>query len=106
MDEYPTEEQLKIIENTLPEDFYTLGELVCALWHFPDWATYRPETTDEQGEVYRELRLATAGWSGNESIISALHRNKMFKMICWISSHRGGLFIYHVRKFPKPEQAK
>lgn len=96
---YPTEETLKKIEDWDYQNngFIALADFVLSLWHFPDWATYRPETKNEFGEQYRELRLATAGWSGNEDIISALNRNKLFNAICWESSHRGGLHIYHIK---------
>lgn len=96
--DYPTEEELQKIREWTYEDngFFALAEYVCNLWHFDDWATYRDWATDEYGRRYRELRLATAGWSGNESIISALDKNTMFNMLCWQSSHRGGLHIYHV----------
>lgn len=98
-DEYPTQEELIKIETwDYKDDFEGLGEFVCNLWHFSDWAVYRDWAKDEYGGEYRELRLATAGWSGNESIISALHENRMFSMLCWQSSHRGGLHIYRIPK--------
>lgn len=102
-DGYPTEAALKRIrEWEWKEDgFFGLADFVVSLWHFDDWATYRPMAKDEDGHEYRELRLATAGWSGNESIIAALHQNMMFAMLCWQSSHRGGLHIYHIRKIKK-----
>lgn len=96
-EDYPTEEELDQIENWPYESFDTLARHICEnLWHFEDWAVYREPAKDDFDNEYRELRLATAGWSGNESIISALHRNKMFGMLCWQSSHRGGLHIYHI----------
>lgn len=42
------------------------------------------------------LSLATLGWSGCESIISALDKNTMFTALYWESSHRGGLHIYRI----------
>lgn len=98
MEDYPTEEQLQRIETwDYKEGFDGLAEYVCNIWHFPDWADYKPLAMDEYDREYRELRLATAGWSGNESIVTALHKNRMFTMLCWQSSHRGGLHIYHIR---------
>lgn len=104
MSYYPTEEELKAIEewDTL-KDCEGLAEFVVSKWsygvnEFSDWRK------DEDGKPYRLLVLATAGWSGNEDIISALHKNLMFNMICWRSSHRGGLHIYHIRKLPPNPQ--
>lgn len=102
-DGYPTEETLKRIEewDWQDEGFFGLAEFICNIWHFPDWAEYRDWAKDDFDREYRELRLATAGWSGNESIISALNKNVMFSMMCWQSSHRGGLHIYHITKIKK-----
>lgn len=98
-DGYPTEDTLHVIENWKWEDggYLELAEFIKNIWHFNDWAEYRPMTEDDMGRKYRELRLATGGWSGNESIIAALNKNQMFNMLCWQSSHRGGLHIYHIR---------
>ena len=99
--DYPTDEDLKRIEEWPWQDFEALANFVVDRWHFDDWAVFRELTKDEYGDEYRELRLATAGWSGNESIIAALSKNRMWDLMCWQSSHRGGLHIYHVRKFPE-----
>lgn len=97
--EYPTEEELKTIENWGYKDgFEKLAEYVCNLWHFSEWAEFRDWKKDDFDTEYRELRLATAGWSGNEDIVSALYKNVMFRMLCWQSSHRGGLHIFHIPK--------
>ena len=101
-EEYPTEEELKKIrEWELEDDFEKLAEYVIRLWHFEDWAEFRDWKKDEYDTEYRELRLATAGWSGNEDIVSALYENMMFRMLCWYSNHRGGLHIYHIPKLKK-----
>lgn len=42
------------------------------------------------------LTLATGGWGENEYISSAIGQNKMFQMVCWQMSKRGGLEIYHL----------
>jgi len=100
MADYPTEEELKKIQEWPCENdgFLSLAEYVCSLWHFSDWAEFRDWKKDDFDTEYRELRLATAGWSGNEDIISALYDNTMFRMLCWQSSHRGGLHIFHIPK--------
>lgn len=100
--EYPTEQELETIRTWDYQDGWEgLATFVVALWHFPDWAEYRVTQKDEFGHEYRELRLATAGWSGNEDIIAALMDNLMFRMLCWQSSHRGGLHIFHIIKIEK-----
>lgn len=97
MDEYPTKEQLIELESWSHEKgFEALAEYVLKLWHFSHWAILRKPHKDEFGTEYKELRLATAGWSGNEEIVSALMDNTMFRILCWQSSHRGGLHIFHI----------
>lgn len=49
----------------------------------------------QEGESYKEVRFITGGWSGNEDIISALI-GTWFYHVCWESSHRGGMMIFHV----------
>lgn len=94
---YPTEEELKMIEEWDYKDCDGLAQFVVNLWEY-DSVKYEEWENDEFGDPYRMLWLATGGWSGNEDIIGALHRNRMFNMLCWQSSHRGGLHIYHIKK--------
>ncbi len=92
--DYPTEEQLKEIEEwdcTSYEKKVALAEYVCNLWHFSDWATLK-------GKKVKTLRLATAGWSGNEDIVGALRRNFIW-MGTWEMSAKGGLSIYKIRPY-------
>ena len=47
--------------------------------------------------------MYTNGWSGNESIIDALHKNKLFSSIFWFKSMRGGLTEYKIPEFYSKE---
>lgn len=96
--QYPTKEELKRIEEWDWHDLEALAEFVCSLWEY-DGCKFEDWKKDEIDREYRMLWLATSGWSGNEDIIRALNKNQMFNMICWQSSHRGGLHIYHIKKF-------
>ncbi len=90
--DYPTEEELKTIQEwdcSTYDKRVSLAEYICKLWHWSDWATLT-------GKRVKTLRLATGGWSGNESIVSSLHDNFIF-MTTWIKSERGGLTIYKIR---------
>ncbi len=42
----------------------------------------------------RYLRLATGGWSWNESVLSAFGNNTLGWMLHWVLSARGGLHIF------------
>lgn len=90
-DGYPTDDELERIKTWPHGDFIGLLEFVNAncWWPSPDCGFKR---------TGRKFRLATGGWSGNEEVIDALESNPMFVALCWQSSHRGGLRIYHIPK--------
>ena len=90
--EYPTNEQLKTIsewECVTYEKSVALAEYIVNLWHFDDWATLT-------GKKIKTLRLATGGWSGNESIQHAINKNLLFNRH-WEYSKKGGLSVYKIR---------
>lgn len=89
-DMYPTVEDLDKIAEWPANDFEGLRLFVFKLWHWPEFATV-------EGGMWR---LATGGWSGNEDIINALRDNWRFWIMCWQSSHRGGLYWFKVPKTP------
>lgn len=104
MDEYPTHDDLKRIEEWDYNDQEALGNFIKNIWwNGDDLARFEEWKKDERGKEYRMLYLVTGGWSGNEDILAALRRNKMISIICWQSSLRGGLHIFHMRKLEKPE---
>jgi hypothetical protein len=51
--------------------------------------------TNVYGKPEKRLTLITAGWSGCESVIGALHET-MFHIMFWESSFRGGKHTYTV----------
>lgn len=99
MSEYPTEAQLERIQEWGYRGFEDLALFVQKIWHWgEDYARLSDWKVDEFGTEYRQFELITGGWSGNEDIVCALNKNQMFNMMCWYSSHRGGLHIYHIKK--------
>lgn len=87
---YPLPETLQCIE-AWPlhgdgwADLRALLAYVREHWHFAEWGW------GQDGEWYY---LSTGGWSGNEDIIAALQRHRLFWMLCFQSQRRGGHFTF------------
>jgi hypothetical protein len=93
-DDYPSDEELKTIEDWPHTDIRNLIKYVKDLWHIPEWGWREtPSPEPEQGTIYL---ISTGGWSGNEDLIMALQKNLMFWPLCWYSSRRGGHFEFRV----------
>ena len=96
MDCYPTEEELKVIEEWTGKDVEAFLAYVETLWHWPDWGFKK------KGKKIIYLELHTGGWSGNEDIIGALHKawGKMFWFCYWEKSVKGGHYYFRI---PNPK---
>jgi hypothetical protein len=86
---YPTDEALEKVSAWDAHD--PMG-----LWNHIEGYFNRHGSAWIEGEDYK---LATGGWSGCESVISALEKNWILNALYWQSSHRGGLHVY---SFGKP----
>ena len=100
---YPDDQELEIIEKYPLRDVFHLTDLVNELWAV---AGTRSEWI--KGVLHYELH--TGGWSGNESIIEALEKNRFVDRFCvkWL---RGGHWYFeidprHVGFMPVSELAK
>lgn len=94
-DGYPTEEELKIISewDILKKDVSGLIEYIRERWMYSDCGYF-----DLKGKKVLKLRLSTAGWSGNESIIGALKNNPLFWTLYWEISKRGGHYWFIIKR--------
>lgn len=95
MDEhgYPEDDELQKIREWPYTDCNGLLAYARSLWSYPDY-------WQAVGIVHK---VSTGGWSGNESIISAMQENRMFWVLCWFKSQRGGHFEFEL---PRPEFEK
>lgn len=100
---HPTESTLDAIRNWPIRDPFGLARFVIEAWTYDNYATLSPAPDDSEyaHAVEMELRLATGGWSGNEDLASALQGNKMFHMLYWYMSKRGGLTVYRIYELPE-----
>jgi hypothetical protein len=90
-DDYPTDEELAAIE-AWPGSLRDLMAFVRALWWAADWGWSEHYDTDG-AQVYE---ISTAGWSGNETLIAALRAHKMFWLLCWRQTRRGGHYTFSI----------
>lgn len=90
-DGYPTEATLRAIRKwdcTSAKARNEFREFVRKAWRYAD-------TSWRQGNRY--LRISTMGWSGNESLISAMQENFLFWSLTWVESKRGGHYTFEDR---------
>lgn len=88
MADYPTDEELRKIEEWDFRDPKGLFNFVHEIWQYADEGFWK-----EKGKRYR---IATAGWSGNEDIIQAMRKNFGFWAQCWQLTARGGLYVFRL----------
>jgi hypothetical protein len=91
---YPTDSTLRAIEEWPAEDWSGLMAAIKSIWVWPETCWREEVVPDEFDPAKSVLRftLSTGGWSGNESIISSLKRNRVIWMLLWLESRRGGLY--------------
>jgi len=96
-DNYPDEASLKAIEkwDILKDGVQDLLDLVKENSNFPDWAI------SIKGKRILRFEYHTGGWSGNEDVISALHRNFLFWSLFWEKSTRGGHYYFKIKGVKK-----
>ena len=86
-DDYPTEAELERIEkwDCIPEQAgHELMAFVQGIWYFAEWGWHR------DGDDYY---ISTGGWSGDESIITALQQNSLFWSLRHRSTRAGGHYF-------------
>ena len=105
-DGYPTEEALERIKvwpiKTM-RDAADAMDFSGTLWSYPDaWTVVeRYEDPDWPGSPpKRQYTFSTGGWSGNESVVSAIEENQMLQILGPWSWRRGGHYVY---RFPLPD---
>lgn len=90
-DGYPTQETLEAVKNwkiSSNKDINELLGFVRKVWQYGFSLEVFGEGTK------RHIQLSTSGWSGNEDLIEALQSNRMFWLLCWFESRRGGHYKF------------
>lgn len=101
-DGYPSEQELQRIRDWPWEGgFRSLMAYVRERWAYADAGYW-----EQHGDRFA---ISTAGWSGNESMVSALEDNQMFSMLCPVAWRRGGHYVYDAQDWddnPEPGKRK
>jgi hypothetical protein len=92
-DGYPTDECLEIVKRWSYTQEFELFRFIEGLWEFHDFGWHVEEEKD-----MHKFFISTGGWSGNESLISALQGNWMIWHSTWEQSRRGGHYIFEIEK--------
>ena len=98
-DGYPMEAELSGIRKwkiRTPQDAIDLVEYIETLWQYATCGYFVVFNKSDSIEV----KMSTAGWSGNEDIIGALRDNMMFWVLYWQKSERGGHYTFSITLAP------
>ena len=105
-DGYPTDAALELVHKWHWVDCAGLLEFIKGIWYLGGlgWTEVDAKDLDKDDDDYdaeggKLYFISTAGWSGNESIISAFRSNSMAWTLCWIQSRRGGHYIFKQHEF-------
>ena len=93
--EYPTEEQLEKIKEWDLQNVKGLVDYIKSLWWYPERQFRLYKSKNQFRKNILKLALHTGGWSGNESIISALEQSD-FWLLFWEKSTRGGHYWFEI----------
>ncbi len=88
---YPSEKDLYKIRHWDYKDVRGLFNFIENLESMKHMGSFKRSILPDGRE---RIRIATGGWSGNESIIAALGNNPIIGVFYWQLSARGGLEIY------------
>ncbi len=94
---YHTEEQLLEIQNWDINQAHKLVDRLREMWQYENYFIEKWGDHDiHEDRPVLNLELHTGGWSGNEDIIEALRKNKLFWTFWWEKSERGGHFYFQI----------
>lgn len=97
-DGYPTELACERIKSWHWSDKSGWMKYVESLWYLSEWGWSESDEPHDwkEGEIVHRFQVSTAGWSGNESLISAMKQNFMLWGMLWVQSRRGGHYIFEI----------
>lgn len=104
-DGYPTDAALDVIRLWHWDDIKGWFKFIEGLWAYHDFGWKETDEPHEwqdhsqfKDKIVHRYHISTAGWSGNESIISAMQDNSMVWHLTWVQSRRGGHYIFVLKE--------
>ena len=91
IESYSGEHELDLIRNW-DRGWEHLFAYIKDRWRYADCGFWE----EPEPRVYR---ISTGGWAWNEEIVDALKQHRVFWLICWYSSKRGGHYEFRVPAF-------
>ena len=104
-DGYPTDAALDVIKLWHWNDIKGWFKFIESVWSagYGRWIECEDGFDQYTNEILKNnlrYHLSTGGWSGNESIIHAMQKNKsMLWTLTWVQSRRGGHYIFELKDF-------
>lgn len=95
---YPEEEQLEKVKNWEVKNIEDFHAFMGYINEIVDWYIF----TRKHDVLYS---LSTGGWSGNEDVIGSMLENRMFWLMYWESSRRGGHYTFSPMGFEFPQES-
>ena len=99
-DGYPTDNALEIIRLWHWSDPKGWFSFIKSIWYMSSWGWHELKTEHsyrKDKKVY-QYHISTAGWSGNERIIRAMQETEMMWHLNWVSSRRGGHYVFELNE--------
>lgn len=87
MADYPTDEELSRVSAWPESDPAGWFAYIKGLWWAADWGFSQSDA---------RYSMSTGGWSGNESIISAMRENGALWGPCYLTCRRGGHYCFGI----------
>ena len=101
---YPTEKTLSTIRGWRGSYLELMGYVNLAWWS-PDWGWREIIVENDSGIAEIHYDISTGGWSGNESLISAMQDYSEFWREAWYSTRRGGHYGFRLKKAQLPNSS-
>ena len=93
---YPNTEALDKIRTWDYNHAKQCFEFVKDLWSYPDYWKVTNFFDESKDKWIVQHDISTGGWSGNEDLVMALRENIVIWAVCWVSSSRGGKFVFEI----------